>query len=45
MLDGILYKYVLYQANIMPAMEMVILKISIAIQEINKFSAFMEPVL
>jgi hypothetical protein len=45
MLDGILYKHVLYQTNITPAMEMVVLKISIAIQEINKFSAFMEPVL
>jgi hypothetical protein len=45
MLDGILHKYVLYQTNIIPAMEMVVLKISIAIQEMNKFSAFMDPVL
>jgi hypothetical protein len=45
MLDGILYKYVLYQTNIIPAMEMVVLKIPIVIQEINKFPTFMEPVL
>jgi len=45
MLDGILYKYVLYQTNIIPAMEKVVLKIPIVIQEINKFSTFMEPVL
>jgi hypothetical protein len=44
MLDDILYVFFTKQ-NIIPAMEMVVLNISTAIQEINKFSAFMEPVL
>jgi hypothetical protein len=44
MLNSILC-YVLYQTNIVPSMEMVVIKISLAIQEINKFSACMEPVI